>query len=550
MSAAQEIAAESALKYETDTAQVDTTPILQMRHITKEFPGVRALDDVSMTVQRGVIHGICGENGAGKSTLMKVLSGVHPAGTYEGEIIYDGHPMIFHSIRDSEHKGIVIIHQELALIPELSVTENMFIGNEVMNHGVIDWIEARRLALGLMERVGLDVDPDTPIKNLGVGQQQLIEIAKALSKNVRLLILDEPTSALNEEDSANLLDILRDLRARGLTCIMISHKLNEIASIADTITVIRDGKTVESIDVHEEGADENRLIRGMVGRPMESRFPTRTHDIGDPFFEVRDWTIEHPQIPGHLVCKHSNFFVRRGEVVGFAGLMGAGRTEMARSIFGRTYGNYISGDILIDGRAVRIGTVKAAIQHGIAYCPEDRKVQGFNLLDDVKKTIVAAGIDRITNHSVIDLDQEGISAEEYREAMRIKTPSVNTVMSALSGGNQQKVVVAKWMFTEPVLAILDEPTRGIDVGAKYEIYTLINELASQGKGVIMISSELPELLGVCDRIYTVFEGRITSVADAADATQESLMRQMTDTADEAHHSLGMPESLLSTQPTN
>jgi len=502
-----------------------------MRHITKEFPGVRALDDVSMTVQRGVIHGICGENGAGKSTLMKVLSGVHPVGTYEGQIIYDGKPMVFHSIRDSEHHGIVIIHQELALIPELSVTENIFLGNEVMHNGVIDWIEARRQALELMQRVGLNVDPDTPIKNLGVGQQQLIEIAKALSKNVQLLILDEPTSALNEEDSANLLDILRGLRARGLTCIMISHKLNEIASIADSITVIRDGKTVEEIDVATEGADENRLIRGMVGRPMESRFPERKPNVGEVFFEVRNWTVEHPQIPGLMVCKDSSFFVRRGEVVGFAGLMGAGRTELARSLFGRTYGTYVGGQILINGRPVNITSVKSAIKHGMAYCPEDRKVQGFNLLDDVRKTIVAAGIDRITNHSVIDLDQEAVSAEEYREAMRIKTPSVNTLMSNLSGGNQQKVVVAKWMFTEPVLAILDEPTRGIDVGAKYEIYMLIDELASQGKGVIMISSELPELLGICDRIYTVFEGRITSVSSAADATQESLMRQMTDTAD-------------------
>ena len=512
--------------------------ILQMRHITKEFPGVRALDDVSMTVKRGVIHGICGENGAGKSTLMKVLSGVHPYGSYEGHIIYDGKEMIFHSIRDSEHHGIVIIHQELALIPELSVTENIFLGNEVMNHGVIDWIEARRRAVNLLTLVGLDVDPDTPIKNLGVGQQQLIEIAKSLSKNVKLLILDEPTSALNEEDSANLLNILRDLRAHGLTCIMISHKLNEIASIADSITIIRDGKTVESFDVAVEGADENRLIRGMVGRPMESRFPSHTANIGDTFFEVRDWTVEHPQITGRLVCKHSNFFVRRGEVVGFAGLMGAGRTELARSIFGRTYGNYISGEILIDGKVVPITSVKSAIKHGIAYCPEDRKVQGFNLLDDVCRTIASAGIDRISNHSVIDLDREAISAEEYRQSMRIKTPSVETIMSALSGGNQQKVVVAKWMFTEPVLAILDEPTRGIDVGAKYEIYTLINELASQGKGVIMISSELPELLGICDRIYTVFEGRITSVSNSADATQESLMRQMTDTADQvSNHEL-------------
>jgi len=505
--------------------------ILEMRHITKTFPGVIALDDVSMTVHAHTIHAICGENGAGKSTLMKVLSGVYPHGSYDGEIVFEGHPVAFNTIRQSEEAGIAIIHQELALIPELSVTENIFMGGTlVASHGVIDWIEARRRAVDLLARVGLEVDPDTPIKNLGVGQQQLIEIAKALGKNCRLLILDEPTSALNEDDSANLLEILRGLKAKGLTSIMISHKLNEIAAIADEITVIRDGKVVEEIEVTAGHVDEDRIIRGMVGRDLESRFPEHTPHIGEVFFEVRDWTVEHPQIPGKLVCNHESFFVRRGEIVGFAGLMGAGRTELARSVFGRTYGTYLAGEVLIDGKKVEITSVKSAIRHGLAYCPEDRKVQGLNLLDDIKKTIVAAGIDRICNRSVIDLDKEGVYAEEYRKKMRIKAPSVDVGVNTLSGGNQQKVVVAKWMFTEPVLAILDEPTRGIDVGAKYEIYGLIDELADQGEGVIMISSELPELLGVCDRIYTVFEGRITSVTNAKDATQEALMRQMTDTA--------------------
>ena len=513
-----------------DGADGSGVPILQMIGITKEFPGVRALDNVTMTVKRGEIHAICGENGAGKSTLMKVLSGVHPAGTYDGRIVYNGEDVQFNGIRSSEQMGIVIIHQELALIPELTVTENIFLGNEVARYGVIDWVKAGRLAADLLERVGLNVDPNTPIKNLGVGQQQLIEIAKALSKDVQLLILDEPTSALNEEDSENLLNILRQLKARGLTSIMISHKLNEIAEIADSITIIRDGRTIESLDVTAGDVDEDRIIRGMVGRALESRFPEHTSTIGEKFFEVRDWTIEHPQVSGRLVCKHSNFYVRRGEIVGFAGLMGAGRTELARSIFGRTYGTYLGGQILMDGEEITVPSVASAIAHGIAYVPEDRKTLGLNLLDNVKDTVVSAGIKRIAKRTVIDPDAEVQAAEEYRKAMNIKAASIRVGVSTLSGGNQQKVVLAKWMFTQPSLAILDEPTRGIDVGAKYEIYGLINRLADQGKGVIMISSELPELLGVCDRIYTVFEGRITGELDAAEATQESLMRLMTDTA--------------------
>ena len=506
--------------------------ILEMVGITKDFPGVRALDNVTMTVERGEIHAICGENGAGKSTLMKVLSGVHASGTYEGRILFNGEEMHFNGIRSSEHVGIVIIHQELALIPEMSVTENIFLGNEVTRYGVIDWVEAGRLASGLLERVGLNVDPATPIKNLGVGQQQLVEIAKALSKDVKLLILDEPTSALNEEDSQNLLTILRQLKAQGLTSIMISHKLNEIAAIADSITIIRDGRTIESLHVTAGNVNEDRIIRGMVGRALDSRFPEHTPNIGPTFFEVRDWTVEHPQIPGRLVCNGSSFHVRRGEIVGFAGLMGAGRTELARSIFGRTYGTHLGGQILIDGEEVTILSVPAAISHGIAYVPEDRKVLGLNLLDNVKDTIVSAGIKQISRRTVIDAEAKDKAAEVYRKSMNIKAASIDVNVGTLSGGNQQKVVLAKWMFAQPSLAILDEPTRGIDVGAKYEIYGLINRLADQGKGVIMISSELPELLGVCDRIYTVFEGRITGEQLAAEATQESLMRLMTDTADQ------------------
>ncbi|WP_028049374.1 multiple monosaccharide ABC transporter ATP-binding protein [Cellulomonas sp. URHD0024] len=503
--------------------------ILEMKSITKLFPGVRALDEVSMTVRAGEIHAICGENGAGKSTLMKVLSGVYPHGTYTGDIVYQGKVVEFKDINASEAAGIVIIHQELALIPELSITENIFLGNEVRGRFGIDWGEARKRATELLARVGLRESPDEIVKNIGVGKQQLVEIAKALSKDVRLLILDEPTAALNEGDSEHLLDLLRGLRAKGMTSIMISHKLKEIEEIADSITIIRDGKSVETLDVALGGVDEDRIIRGMVGRSLESRFPDHTPKIGEPFFHVKDWTVEHPLIPGRLVCKKSEFFVRRGEIVGFAGIMGAGRTELARSLFGRSYGRYLAGTIEINGKEVHLGTVQHAIDKGIAYVPEDRKALGLNLLDTIEDTVVAAGLHKISKLSVIDPTAAHVAAEGYRKALNIRTPSVTQGVAKLSGGNQQKVLLGKWMFPEPDLLILDEPTRGIDVGAKYEIYGLIQRLADEGKGVIVISSELPELLGLADRIYTIFEGSITGVIDRGDATQETLMRLMTGT---------------------
>ncbi len=502
---------------------------LEMRHITKEFPGVKALDDVTLTVRAGEIHAICGENGAGKSTLMKVLSGVYPHGTYAGDIVLDGEIVEFKDLKASERAGIVIIHQELALIPELSVTENIFLGNEVVSKGLIDWDLARAKTKELLARVGLEVNPNTAIKNLGVGQQQLIEIAKALSKDVKLLILDEPTSALNEDDSENLLELLKGLRAKGLTSIMISHKLNEISEIADAVTIIRDGQTVERLDVADAPVDEDRIIRGMVGRALESRYPDHTPHIGETFFEVRDWVVEDPTIPGRLLCKNSSFSVKRGEIVGFAGVMGAGRTELARSIFGRSFGVFRSGRLFLNGKEIHLPTVESAIAAGLAYVPEDRKTHGLNLLDTIRKTIVSADLPKIVRNGLLDEDEELRASEQYRQALRIKTPTVNEGVSKLSGGNQQKVVLAKWMFTEPELLILDEPTRGIDVGAKYEIYTLIQQLADAGKGVVVISSELPELLGMCDRIYTVCEGRITGEVLREDATQESLMRLMTTT---------------------
>ncbi len=501
--------------------------ILEMRAITKEFPGVKALSDVDMTVRRGEIHAICGENGAGKSTLMKVLSGVHPHGSYRGEILWNGAPARFSSIRDSEQAGIVIIHQELALIPELSIAENIFLGNEQTRRGAIDWVLTQAKASELLERVGLFEDPMTKVKDIGVGKQQLVEIAKALSKDVKLLILDEPTAALNEADSQHLLQIMDGLRSHGVTCIMISHKLNEIEQISDAITIIRDGRSIETLRVKEDGVDENRIIRGMVGRDLESRFPDHTPQIGEVFFEVEHWSVQHPVRADRLVANDASFTVRRGEIVGFAGLMGAGRTELMRSIFGRSYGTVLGGRIVKDGKELHLKHVRDAIDAGLAYVTEDRKTLGLNLLDDIKRTTVSAKLSRITEGLVVNESEEYRIAEQYRKDLRTKTPNVEEGVAKLSGGNQQKVVLAKWLFTEPDLLILDEPTRGIDVGAKFEIYGIIQRLAAQGKGVIVVSSELPELLGLADRIYTIAEGRITGCLDKAQADQESLMRLMT-----------------------
>jgi putative multiple sugar transport system ATP-binding protein len=503
--------------------------LLEMRSITKEFPGVKALSDVNLVVSAGEIHAICGENGAGKSTLMKVLSGVYPHGTYSGEITYQGQEVRFSDIRASERVGIVIIHQELALVAGMSITENIFLGNEPRRFGRIDWKAAQRQALELMARVGLIEDPDTLIKDIGLGKQQLVEIAKAFAKDVKLLILDEPTAALNEADSQHLLDLLGGFKQRGITSIMISHKLNEIEQIADSITILRDGKTIETLDVNAQGINEDRIVRGMVGRELSSRFPDHTPNVGEVFFEVSDWWVRHPISTERMVCKGSSFNVRRGEIVGFAGLMGAGRTELAMSVFGRSYGVHLSGRIVKDGKEIELKNVADAIAHGLGYVSEDRKAVGLNLLDDIKTSVVASKLSKVSSMGVVDPVKEYMAAEEYRTSLRIKTPTVDEGVNKLSGGNQQKVVLAKWMFTDPDLLILDEPTRGIDVGAKYEIYGIIERLAEQGKGVILISSELPELIGLCDRIYTVFEGAITGSIERRDADPETLMKLMTST---------------------
>jgi putative multiple sugar transport system ATP-binding protein len=485
------------------------------------------LSDVNLEVRRGEIHAVCGENGAGKSTLMKVLSGIYPYGTYDGQIFFDGEEVQFKGIRESEEAGIAIIHQELALVPELSITENLFLGNEQANRGVIDWLDATQRATELLARVGLRENPSTQIKSIGIGKQQLVEIAKALAKRVKLLILDEPTAALNDADSRHLLDLLSGLRSKGITCIMISHKLNEIELISDSITIIRDGRSIETLDVKADGINEDRIIKGMVGRDLDHRFPPRTPSVGDVLLEIENWTVQHPDDSSRLVVDRAGLTIRRGEIVGLAGLMGAGRTELARSVFGQSYGRKIDGELRKDGKPLKLKNVQQAIDSGLAYVTEDRKSLGLNLLDNIKVSITSAGLRKIRRNLTVDENAEIKAANRYRKEMNIKARSIEQSVNTLSGGNQQKVVLGKWMFTEPDVLILDEPTRGIDVGAKYEIYEIINRLADSGRGVLMISSELPELLGMCDRIYTLSEGVITANFSRDDANQETLMRFMT-----------------------
>jgi putative multiple sugar transport system ATP-binding protein len=503
-----------------------TSTLLEMRGITKKFPGVTALSEVDLTVKAGAIHAICGENGAGKSTLMKILSGVYPHGDYDGEILFDGRACEFKDIRSSERAGIAIIHQELALVPYLSIAENVFLGNELSRYGVIGWDQTLIEAQALLDRVGLRESPQTRVADIGVGKQQLVEIAKALSKKVRLLILDEPTAALNDSDSRHLLDLIVDLRAHGITSIIISHKLNEVMQVADTVTILRDGHTIETMSVSED-LTEDRIVRGMVGRDLTHRFPPRPErEIGDVAFAVSNWTVLHPIDQQRKVVDDVSLNVRAGEIVGIAGLMGAGRTELAMSVFGRTYGKYVHGKVFKGDREISTRTVSDAIRNGIAYATEDRKHLGLNLMDSIAQSITLPSLGKISKRWVVNQHEEAGVGERFRASMRIKASSVSAVTGKLSGGNQQKVVLSKWLFTDPDVLILDEPTRGIDVGAKYEIYTIINELAARGKAVLVISSELPELLGICDRIYALSQGRLTGEVAQADATQETLMRYM------------------------
>ncbi|TNH40507.1 multiple monosaccharide ABC transporter ATP-binding protein [Paracoccus haeundaensis] len=498
------------------------TDLLEMQGISKTFPGVKALDDVSLTVAQGEIHAICGENGAGKSTLMKVLSGVYPTGSYDGRIVFDGQPVDFRTIRDSEDRGIIIIHQELALVPLLTIAENIFLGNERATRGVIDWPETYRQTEALLAKVGLRETPGTIVDTLGVGKQQLVEIAKALSKNVRLLILDEPTAALSESDSQALLDLLLELKGQGVTSIIISHKLNEVRRVADSVTVIRDGATISTLDARQ-GLTEDRIVRDMVGRDMAHRYPDRDRRAGEVLFELQGWNVWHPEQRDRQMIRDLSMNVRAGEVVGIAGLMGSGRTELAMSVFGRSYGRDIAGQALVRGRPVDLSTVDRAIAAGLAYVTEDRKTLGLILDETIRRNTILANLDGVARRGVVDETRETEVAETYRRQLRIRTPSVFQKVMNLSGGNQQKVVLAKWLFTDPDVLILDEPTRGIDVGAKYEIYSIINDLSAAGKGVVMISSEMPELLGMCDRIYVMNEGRFVGELTADQASQEAIM---------------------------
>lgn len=500
--------------------------LLEMKNITKTFPGVKALDNVNLQVEEGEIHALVGENGAGKSTLMNVLSGIYPYGTYEGDIVYDGEVCQFNEIKDSERKGIVIIHQELALIPYMTIGENMFLGNERGKKYKIAWNETYNRAAEYLKTVGLKESPRVLIKDIGVGKQQLVEIAKALAKNAKLLILDEPTASLNEDDSKALLELLLKFKKEGMTSIIISHKLNEVSYVADKITVIRDGATIETLDKKVDDFSEGRIIKGMVGRELADRFPKRQSSIGDVMMEVKDWTVYHPLYTERKVVDNVSINVRKGEVVGISGLMGAGRTELAMSLFGKSYGENISGKLILNGKEVQLNSVQDAIKHKLAYVTEDRKGNGLILSNPIRVNTTLANLDEISKHGVIDKDKEYSIAIEYKDKLKTKCPSVEQNVGNLSGGNQQKVLLAKWMFANPDVLILDEPTRGIDVGAKYEIYCIINQLVAEGKSVIMISSELPEILGMCDRIYVMNEGRIVGELDGSEATQVSIMSRI------------------------
>ena len=492
--------------------------ILQLQNITKTFPGVKALSDVSFGVQRGHVHALVGENGAGKSTLIKVISAVYPYGSYEGKVFFDGKECHFKNPREVEKVGIACIHQEMNLMPDMNVAENIFINNQPQKYGIIDFDEQYRLCQELLKKIGLDVSPNELVRNLGVGQQQMVEIAKALSRDVRLLLLDEPTAALTEAEVDVLLDLVDKLRKSGVTCIYISHRLDEIMRLCDDVTIIRDGQTIDTRPKTSLTKDD--MIALMVGREMTNLFP---HTRGEVGFEVRNFCVPHPEFPDRNLIKNVNLKAYKGEILGVSGLMGAGRTELFTAIYGayRTKG---SGEIYIDGQKVTINRPIDALKAGYFIVTEDRKKLGLNLIMSIKENTTLASLDKVSNYGVLDEDGEVAYTVKYVKEIRTKTPSIEVAVETLSGGNQQKVVLAKALMCTPKVMVLDEPTRGIDVGAKYEIYKIMNELVDRGVVIIMISSEMEEILGMSDRIVTIANGEITGEFDAKEATQEILMR--------------------------
>jgi D-xylose transport system ATP-binding protein len=494
--------------------------ILEMNSVTKEFPGVKALDDVNFKVRKGAIHSLCGENGAGKSTLMKVLSGVYPYGTFDGEIKIKSVSKKFYNIKDSEKSGIAIIYQELALVKQLNICENIFLGNEISNLGIIDWDKAYLKTEKILKDVGLNINPATKLGYLGIGQQQLVEIAKAISKNTDILILDEPSAALTESETHILLELLLKLKGRGVTCIYISHKLNEVFKISDYITILRDGKTVGTYE--KKDLNEDKVISLMVGRELTQRFPDSNHVAKEIIMEVSNWSVYDKEIPEKKIINNISFNVRKGEILGIAGLMGAGRTELFTSIFG-AYEGKTEGEVLLDGQKLNSKSPKECIKKGLCYLSEDRKRYGLVLMMDIRNNITLSSLERISKFKVVDNNLEVIESNKYVEDLKIKTPSIEQLTKNLSGGNQQKVVLAKWLMANPKVLVLDEPTRGIDVGAKYEIYNLMNNLVDSGVSIIMISSELPEILGMSDRIMVIHEGNLSGELMRNEADQEKIL---------------------------
>jgi len=498
--------------------------ILEIENLTKEFPGVRALENVSLKVKKGEIHAVCGENGAGKSTLMSVISGVYPKGSYEGKVVLRGHETNYHSVKDSEKEGLAIIHQELALSPYLPIYENIFLGHMETKFGIINWNKYITESKSYLDKVGLNEAPETIVSKLGVGKQQLVEIARALSKKAELLILDEPTSSLNDDESEKLLNLILEFKNQGITLVMISHKLNEVLKVADTVTVLRDGKSIRTYDVKKDNLNEEMIIKDMVGRDLTHRFPERISAFGETVLEVKNWNVYHPDYHDIKVIDNVSFYLRKGEVLAFCGPMGAGRTELMMSIFGKSYGSKTEGELWIKGKHVVLNSSGAAIRAGLGYISEDRKSEGLVLIQDVKTNIAHASLNKISKFGIVNNQQEIKEAERYRKELNIRTPSVDQIVRNLSGGNQQKVAVSKSLLANPDIFIIDEPTRGIDIGAKTEIYGILNSMIAAGKSIIMVSSELPEALGMADRFYIMNEGRIKGMLTKEEASQERIMQ--------------------------